>query len=294
MSVRERVKAISRNDNLTIDQKGTTAKIELCGMCSLDCRFCAHHDMKAHGIRQKFMNKNDFELALAWLKERRPDVKEVGLFYMGEAGLHPQLPKAYARLKEEGYFTYLTTNATNIKYILPAIPYIDSLKVSWNYKGIMDFQAKTGVNAFVFDQIFSNIKKLYQACHENGKTLAISTVLDGNKEEYKRWLSVLPCDEHYWIPLQSQGGTFKAGQDGVVGESESAVKPLPCWSLFKGVYVDVDLNVRTCCYGHGKEHIIGNLHNDWSTIPAYNAEARTLQLDGKIPDMCKECLRQQY
>ncbi len=293
MSVQERVKAISRNDNLAIDQKGTTAKIELCGMCSLDCKFCAHHGMKERWERQKFMTSTDFEIALHWLRSCRPDVTEVGLFYMGESGLHPGLADAYRKLKEAGYFTFLTTNGTTIENILPAIPYIDSLKVSWNYKGIMDFQNKTNAHAFAFDRIVSNIKELYQACHDNGKKLAISTVLDDDKEKYEGWLAVLPHDEHYWIPLQTQGGTFNEGQDGVVGESESPVNPLPCWSLFKGVYVDVDLNVRTCCYGHGREHIMGNLHSNWNTIPAYNKEARQLQLDGKIPAMCQACLRQQ-
>lgn len=292
MSVQERVKAISRNDNLTIDQKGTTAKIELCGMCSLDCKFCAHHYMKETGERQKLMSQSDFEIALHWLRSCRPDVTEVGLFYMGESGLHPRLADAYCKLKEVGYFTFLTTNGTTVRNIIPAIPYIDSLKVSWNYRDRADFMDKTGRPADVFDAIQHNITILYHECHKQGKRLAVSTVLDGSKDEYTNALTTLDYDEHYWIPLQTQGGTFDEGQDGVVGESESAVSPLPCWSLFKGVYVDVDLNVRTCCYGHNREHILGNLHSNWNTIPAYNEEARRLQLDGKIPVMCKECLRQ--
>lgn len=290
MSVRERVKAISRNNNLTIDQKGTTAKIELCGLCSLNCKFCAHPDMRCKGIRQRMMTKDEFELVLNWLQERRPDVKEIGLFYMGESGLHPYIDQAYAALKERGYFTFLTTNATKIVHILRAIPYVDSLKVSWNYKNRADFMAKTRMPAMMFDIIQHNLNVLYHECHNRGKQLAVSTVLDGPKEDYEEVLETLAYDEHYWIPLQTQGGTFENGQDGVVGESESAVSPLPCWSLFKGVYVDCELNVRTCCYGHGKEHIIGNLRNNWDTIPDYHEEARRLQLEGKIPTMCKECL----
>ena len=294
MSVQERVKAISRNTGLTINQRATTAKIELCGMCTLNCRFCVHKEMKAKGIRQKMMTMDDLKLVLKWLKKYRPDVKEVGLFYMGESGMNPILPEAYALLKENGYFTYLTTNGTVIDNILPAIPFIDSLKVSWNYKDLDDFEDKTGMSAPTFAKIVVNIEILHRVCHEDGKPFAISTVLDGAKEDYSRWIDALPYDEHYWIPLQTQGGAYEEGQDGVIGESESSVKPLPCWSLFKGVYVDVDLNVRTCCYGHKKEHIIGNLRNDnWAAIPDFNRKARELHLAGKIPVMCQRCLRNQ-
>ena len=95
-------------------------------------------------------------------------------------------------------------------------------------------------------------------------------------------------DEHYFIPLQTQGGTFDIGTDGVVGEADNPVNPIPCWSLFKGLYIDCDLNIRTCCYGHNKDHILGNIKDN-------NVQDHTIykqqQLNGKIPNICKKCLR---
>lgn len=98
------------------------------------------------------MTESDFECVLRFLKTV-PSMKEVGLFYIGESGLHPNLSFFYRRLKEEGYFTYLTTNGTAASNVLRAIPYIDSLKVSWNYADVQDFALKTHADASMYSKI---------------------------------------------------------------------------------------------------------------------------------------------
>lgn len=84
---------------------------------------------------------------------------------------------------------------------MDSIPYVDSLKVSWNYKDITDFRKKTGQNERMYETIIENIKTFYEICHINKKKLAVSTVLDCNKEDYEEAISNLRFDEHYWIPL---------------------------------------------------------------------------------------------
>ena len=292
MSIQERVKNISRNDNLTINTPYTTAKIETSGICTLKCKFCYNKIMASKKERQKTMQPKDFDLVLKNLK-KITTIKEVGLFYMGEASLCFYLKDFYKKLKEAGYFTYLTTNGTLYRAIMDTIPYIDSLKVSWNYKDKIDFQNKTGAWSEEYEYIKNNIKKFYDECHKYNKKLTVSTVLDSNKEDYKNSLSELTFDDHYWIPLQTQGGTYSTGLEGVVGEDDSKVNPMPCWSLFKGIYIDVDLNVRACCYGHTKAHIIGNLkEKPLNEILSDKKllQAKQQQLEGKIPDMCKKCL----
>ncbi|WP_312339128.1 radical SAM/SPASM domain-containing protein [Anaerospora hongkongensis] len=292
MSVKDRVNAISRNDNLLSGTPYTTAKIELTGICTLNCAFCYNKQMAEYGERQKFMNDNDFAIVLYALK-MIGTIKEVGLFYMGESGTHPQLAKYYKELKESGFFTYLTTNGTTQSNILNAIPYIDSLKVSWNYKDQNDFVSKTAASEWIYGIIIKNIKVLNEECQRLGKTLTVSTILDSDKDDYKEALSQLEFGDHYWLPLQSQGGTYATGVAGVIGEYENKVSPVPCWSLFKGFYVDVDLNVRTCCYGHSKEHIIGNL-KDKPVLELLRfgkgMKMRSEQSRDIIPDVCKNCL----
>ena len=291
MSVQERVKAISDNSNLSLETPYTTAKIELTGVCSLRCNFCYEKQLKYMGVRQHFMTDRDFQFVLKQI-ETIPTIKEVGLFYMGESGLHPALAEFYKKLKEKGYFTYLTTNGT-AKKVVEAIPYIDSLKVSWNYKNFEDFKNKTGGTQEKYNTIKENIALFYTTCKEHNKSLAVSTVLDTKREDYEEELATLSYDEHYWIPLQTQGGFCKDGLSGVVGEDDHKVSPMPCWSLFKGVYIDVDLNVRTCCYGHGKDHVIGNLKDDsLRNILSSNqlTNMKTMHLRNQIPMQCRKCL----
>lgn len=292
MSVKDRVNAISRNENLTVGTPYTTAKIELTGVCTLNCAFCYNRCMLETGERQKFMEEEDFNIVLKALEDIHT-IKEVGLFYMGESGLHPLLDKFYKALNDKGYFTYLTTNGTSIGNILKAIPYIDSLKVSWNYKDEEDFVAKTGSAKRMYGVIKANIGILNKECERHGKVLTVSTILDSSREQYEPALAQLEFGEHYWLPLQSQGGTYSTGAAGVIGEYENKVSPIPCWSLFKGFYVDVDLNVRTCCYGHSKDHIIGNLKSEpVMELLRFGKGMRMKSEQSRniIPSVCENCL----
>lgn len=292
MSIVQRINSASDNSSVSLNTSPTLAKIELTGKCTLSCRFCNNVNMRKYNQRQKLLSTEDFELVLENLKSIT-SIKEVGLFYMGESGLHPLLKEFYKKLKEARYFTFLTTNGTYIKYILEAIPYIDSLKVSWNYKDLADFIEKTGVSAQVYFSIQKNIDTLYKECHKYNRTLAISTILDSEEKMYDGILKQLKFDEHYFIPLQNQNGIEENGAPGVVGESINPVKPIPCWSLFKGVYVDVDLNVRTCCYGHDKIHIIGNLREEKLSNLISDEKLiryKKSHLSNKIPSICTLCL----
>ena len=292
MSIKERIDNVSRNDNLSLDTKPVMAKVELTGKCTLSCGFCANSAMRENNIRQKFLSEDEFELILKEVKSV-PSIKELGLFYMGESGLHPKLCNFAQKAKEAGYFVFLTTNGTVINNIIKAVPYIDSLKVSWNYKNEADFIGKTGCTSAGFNLVIENIAKLCDECHKHNKTLAVSTVLDASPDDYIDVLKKLKYDEHYYIPLQNQGGTNEYGATGVIGQADNPVKPVPCWSMFKGVYIDVDLNARVCCYGHEEQHIIGNLRDN-SLGNLINDEGlckwKKQHLENKIPEICSKCL----
>lgn len=290
-TVQERVQAISCQDNLNLYTMPTSAKIEISGICSLQCNFCFQQQLRKQNIRQKLMGIDDFLLVIKYLQSIKT-ITEVGLFLLGESTLNSNLSLYYRLLKEKQYFTFLTTNGTKLDTLIQALPFIDSVKVSWNYVDVYDFVKKTNQSAAVFNQIQQNINTLYNEVHKHNKELTISTVLDRPKAEYKDILKTLKYDHHYWIPLQTQCGYNNIGIDGVVGEDQQMRKQLPCWSLFKSVYVDVDLNVRSCCYGHYDKHILYNLHN----TPSFKFTdeyllMRSKQLNMKIPVQCKECLR---
>lgn len=293
MTVQDRVQLISDNTNLSLDTKITTAKIEITGVCTFKCHFCYQKEMIAKNERQTFMSDTDFNKVLEYLK-LYPDLKEVGLFYMGESGLHPKLADYYKQLKELGYFTYLTTNGTCLESVKKAIPYIDSLKVSFNYllDGSNDINEITGTNYIPITKIIDNINIFAKECKKYNTEFALSTVIDEtkyNKESHNKTMNYLfPTIFHYYIPLQTQGGYNDSGLGGVVGETESKVNQIPCWSLFKGLYIDVDLNIRTCCYGHTDKHILGNI-KDMKVVN--KQELLQQHLSNQVPDICKECIK---
>lgn len=288
-TVKERVNLISKNDNLSLSTPFTTCKIELTGICTLKCKFCYNSEMAKHDNRQHLLSEEYFDIALDYINNIGT-IKEVGLFYMGESGIHPMLPKFYKKLKDNNYFTYLTTNGTCLDNVIKAIPYIDSLKVSFNYMDDKDFVLKTGRDTKVYNTILNNVEKFACVCHNNNKELTASTVLDTDRAAYSSSINLLKklgVDRHYFIPLQTQGGTKHDGSGGVIGEADNPVSPVPCWSLFKGIYIDCDLNVRTCCYGHEDKHILGNLLE--SDIES-KEEFKRCHLLNNVPDICKNCI----
>ena len=289
MTVKERVDRISRNKDLTCNQLPTSAKIELCGCCTLRCKFCYSTEMKACGQRQSIMSNQMFDDVMQFIQSI-PSLKEVGLFYMGESALDPQLANRYKHIKELGYFTYLTTNGTIRDTIVQAIPYVDSLKVSWNYKNAQDFIDKTRSTKEMYDKIISNIEVFKEECNKHGKELTVSTIVDTCKEDYLDVLQKLSFDQHYWLPLQTQYSVNEGAVGSVVGQYDNQQSQIPCWSLFKCLYIDVDGNVRQCCYGHTNEHILYNIV-DVKTfyIPDHLVELRRMQLEGKIPPICQKC-----
>lgn len=291
-NIKDRVIRISENTHLSMDTKYTTCKIELTGKCTLDCSFCYNRYMKTNNIRQKMITDEDFHIVLENIKSLGT-IKEIGLFYMGESSLHKSLDLYFRLCKENNFFTYFTTNATYIENTMKAIPYIDSLKVSWNYKDKEDFAKKTNGNQSLYNRIIKNILLLREECKRNGKFLTLSTIMDSNKEDYEESLNVFKDIEHYWLPLQTQCGINKQGIGAVSGEFDHMVKSIPCWSLFKGLYIDVDLNVRCCCYGHKEEHIIGSLHKNSLKNILLNKKLEEMKmnhLSNNIPEECKECL----
>lgn len=297
MTIVDRIKNISKNTNFTEDTKPISVKLELTGICPLQCKFCYNSEMRKSGIRQKIMSLETFKKVFHEINSIN-SINEIGLFYMGESGLVKDLYIYFKEIKDfkkRNYFTFLTTNGLYEKEILKAIPYIDSLKVSWNYKNQDDFMLKTNRDKDQYYKIIKNIKLFYEKCHKYNKLLALSTVLDDDEKNYKEILNTLSnyYDEHYFIPLQSQGGFYSNGKCGVIGELKNSVKEIPCWSLFNGLYIDVDLNIRTCAYGHTKEHILGNLQNnclkDIINNPIYK-KYKQLHLNGNIPNICKKCL----
>jgi hypothetical protein len=76
-----------------------------------------------------------------------------------------------------------------------------------------------------------------------------------------------------------------------VGEDDNKRSCMPCWSLFKSIYIDANLNLRTCTYGHYDKHIITNIRKTNNFILHNKVlEMRKKHLNCIIPYECDKCL----
>ena len=295
----DRMKDKHNNTNLSMNTDINIAELELTGACELNCRFCYNRILKQKGIRQNYVDEDGVKIFLSTIK-KMPSIKEVGLYGLGESTLHPHLAKYYKMMKEAGYFTYLTTNGVKIAHLIPAIKYIDSLKFSWNYKDENDFHAKTGADHKTMYTILSNINNIYQL-FSNITDISISVVLDIGDQvsDFKYMLSKIKCKNVFFVPVLTQGGIYGAGKTGGPNIVEDGFKKsMPCWTLFKGLYVDCNLNVRTCPYGNNDSkqytHILGNLKKDsLEDILKERDKYKQMHLNGDCPIICKKCLKDQ-
>ena len=66
-----------------------------------------------------------------------------------------------------------------------------------------------------------------------------------------------------------------------------------CWRLWAGAVIDVEGNVRSCCFDKGAEHVLGNLHHQsfrdiWMSVGAQALRKRVLHSRSSI-EMCRNC-----
>ncbi len=129
-----------------------SVKIELSARCNYRCGFCA---LRTREIQPK--EDMDFDFFKRICREmREAGVKELGVFYLGESFMNPDLLAAAIRhAKQEAGFPYvfLTSNAslafpTEVKRCFEAG--LDSLKWSVNYADETQFAEIAGVSPKYF------------------------------------------------------------------------------------------------------------------------------------------------
>ena len=286
MTIIDRIAQTKDISDISIDYMPTIAKFEICSKCSLHCKFCGISQEKC-SKRDRLVTDDEFNRFLEFIGKIQT-IKEVALFYYGEAALHPHLSEFYKKLKLKNYYTFLTTNGTVKDNLMCSIPFIDSVKVSWNYIDFIDFHEKTGGSLNQYNDIISNTLAFYDEVHRYGKKLTVSTIYDGDQKKYIPALSKLKYDEHYWLPLYSMNGVNKSGTHGQTFGFQT--QSIPCSQLFKFLHVDSNLNVRTCFCGHNDAQILFNIKNMDFYIPEKLKRLREQHIKMIIPEECINCL----
>ena len=252
-----------------------SVKIELTGRCNYRCGFCALRT-------RKVQPKGDMSLALFQRitgEMRAAGVEEIGVFYLGESFMAPNLlVDAIRHCKALGFpYVFLTTNGSLctpsvLERVMAAG--LDSLKFSVNAADDEQFRDVMGVAPRNFRQALEAIK-IARDIRDSGEykcgLFASSIQYDGAQQvkmealldEYVRPF----VDEHYWLPLYSMGSLATqreaelgyrptAGNQGRLGALRD---PLPCWSAFTEGHVTADGALSACCFDADARWKMGDL-----------------------------------
>jgi len=262
-----------------------SVKIELTGRCNYRCGFCALRMREDQPSPQDDMSLRFFKGITTEM--RNAGVEEIGLFYLGESLMNPNLTiRACDFLKNELNMPYvfLTTNGS---LLTPEITHrlmaagLDSLKFSMNAGDFDQFEEVMGVKRKNYERALKAVKWAREIRDSGYKTklYASSIKYDGSQQERMEQLArehIEPyVDEFYWLPLYSMGSVATererelgyrptAGNQGRIG---GLVNPLPCWSAFTEGHVRHDGVVSLCCFDADGRFQVGNLHKDsWMDI----------------------------
>lgn len=306
--ITERIDAITG-----IDQQRKSAlapvpkavKIELTGACDYRCYFCA--------TGAKLVNRShmDYGLYLALIHQLRAiGVEELGLFYLGESFLYPQLTDAVRDAKAAGFpYVFLTTNgrmATPDRVRAAILAGLDSLKFSFNWADAEQMQVVTRVNAF--DRVKEHIRRAREIRDEieaaTGHRCGIyasSIKYSGDQQRRmeKAVSELMPyLDEHYYLPLYNPAGLADGNGNEVIhgnqGRDGKLRDPIPCWALFTEARITSEGKLTACCFDYDGRFEMGDLKTE-SFLAAWNSkrfvELRQAHLAGDITGtICEGCV----
>lgn len=264
-----------------------SVKIEISPRCNYRCGFCA---LRTRETQPKW--DMDFGLFKRITREmREAGVEEIGVFYLGESFMNPQLlVDCIAYLKKEVGMPYvfLTSNASmSFPEAAEACMAagLDSLKWSCNAADEEQFSRIMGVAPRLFHEALANIRSAWEIRQARGyKTGLYASSIRYDGEQLARMERLLDekvrpfVDQHYWLPLYSMGA-FAASREEELGYRPTAGnqgrlgalrEPLPCWSAFTEGHVTAEGKLSACCFDATSNWTMGDL-NRQSFMEAWNA-----------------------
>ena len=291
-----------------------SVKIELCGRCNYRCGFCAIRAREAQPT-------TDMEWSLFARITREmveAGVEEIGLFYLGEPFLAPDLlTRAVRYLKTDlGVpYVFVTTNgslATPARVRAVMAAGLDSLKFSINAADDPQFADVMQVSPRLYARALEHLREARAMRDAEGfacRLYASSIRYDGDQQTRMEALleaQVLPyVDQHYWLPLYSMGSVATAreaelgyrpiaGNQGRIGALR---EPLPCWSVFTEGHVTSRGHLSACCFDADDRFSMADLTvqpfaEAWAS-PAFQA-LRAAHLRRDVSDtICASCVAYQ-
>lgn len=258
-----------------------SVKIELTARCNLRCKYCAVRTRTG-----KIAPDMDFEFFRRITEDMRlSGVEEIGLFYLGESFVAPDLLlKACRWVSKELKFpwVFLTSNAVDA---YPSIVEdlftagLHSLKWSVNSFSLEQFSNMCGGSAEQWQRHKNHIEGAWKARNRgNYDTILSASSIQYNDEQSSQMCDflmeyVVPyVDKHYWLPMYSMsmyrekvhkdtGYISSIGNMGRIDEDTRLPNrsPLPCWAAFTEGHVRADGGLSACCFGADSRFDMGKL-----------------------------------
>lgn len=294
MTITERIDAITlipqdyRKPRLPAPK---SVKIELTGRCNYRCSFCA---LRTRAVQPKGdMAYSTFQRITHEMRDA--GVQEIGVFYLGESFMTPDLLINAVRWCKLGLrfpYVFCTTNGSlaNPHIVKKCMEYgLDSLKFSINAADDDQFETVMGVKPQLYEKALVNLAEACKVRDEGGYKCGIyasSIRYDGEQQAKMEALiteRVQPyVDEHYWLPLYSMGSLATQREQelgyrptaGNQGRLDALREPLPCWSAFTEGHVTADGILSACCFDADSRWGMADL-NFVSFMNGWNSERFT-------------------
>lgn len=292
-----------------------SVKIELTGRCNYRCSFCNLTNREHQPTKHDDMCIHEFKSITQQMYDH--GVEEIGLFYVGESFMVPELLAEACRFlkKDLGMpYVFLTTNGSlagerSLHAVMDAG--LDSLKFSITSSDVEEFKEVVQVKEKLFHQAIKNVQLAWDIrnrCKYKTKLYASSIQYDGDQEAKMEGFlneNIRPyVDEHYFLPLYTFGaGAIDREEEldwkptpGNTGRVGGQVAPLPCWCCFTEGHVRTTKEgpmVSYCGFGSDDRFDVGNLRdNSWEDLwnSEYFAKIRQANLNQDVTGTpCETC-----
>lgn len=288
-----------------------SVKIEVSPRCNYRCGFCALR-MRECQPREDM----DFGLFQRITREmREAGVEEIGVFYLGESFMAPDLLRDCIHWCKDGLgfpYVFLTTNGSlstpeRVREVMEAG--LDSLKFSINAADPEQFEEVMGVCAKSFHKALEHVKAARRVRDEGGYQCGLyasSIRYDGEQQTKMEALlaeHVLPyVDQHYWLPLYSMGSLATQREAelgyrptaGNQGRLEAMREPLPCWSVLTEGHVTATGKLSACCFDADSRWTMADLTevdfmSGWNSQKFQDLRSAHLRKD-VTGTICEQCV----
>lgn len=230
--------------------------IEVTNACNLSCRMCYHKNMKR---KPGFMSEDLFRRVIDQVVSL--GIKNVGLYTVGEAFLHPRIFDFIKIAKQKGIeYVYITTNGNalnedKIKKVIESG--LDSIKFSIDAasKNVYE-KVKAGAKWEKLMKVLKTLRKLRDQKKSSLRIFGSFVITDRSLKDlfkYKKVFNGL-VDETLFVFIGNQGGQVEVDSlppREIKKEMNNLILPeknwQPCSLLWKRFIITYDGKLTICC-----------------------------------------------